>query len=98
MLKASMWQYTDSLNELATSINRFRTNNEKVAHQEKETPSFFTLFDFPVDNEEDLIRIDEYLHDEKNFNVAVIFYKYLLFSITLYFYIAVLCVLLYFIN
>lgn len=71
MLKASMWQYTDSLNELTTSINRLRTNDGKVAHQEEEAPSFFTLFDFPVDKEEDLIRIDEYLHDEKNFNVAI---------------------------
>lgn len=96
MLKASMWQYTDSLNELTTSINRLRTNDGKVAHQEEEAPSFFTLFDFPVDKEEDLIRIDEYLHDEKNFNVAVSFYKYLLFSIMLYFHIAVLLYVCYY--
>lgn len=72
MLKASMWQYTDSLQELTTSMNRFLTN-DKVTHQEQEATSFFTIFDFSLQNEEDLIRVDEHLNDEKNFNIAVIF-------------------------
>lgn len=70
ILKASMWQYTDSLQELTTSINRILTNN-KVTHQVEEEASFFTMFDFPLKNEEDLIRVDEYLNEEKNFNVAM---------------------------
>lgn len=83
ILKASMWQYTDSLQELTTSVNRILTN-DKVIHQVEEEASFFTMFDFPLKNEEDLIRVDEYLNEEKNFNVAVIFYK-CLFSNMLHF-------------
>ncbi|XP_011687006.1 PREDICTED: uncharacterized protein LOC105449452 [Wasmannia auropunctata] len=70
ILKASMWQYTDSLHELTTSVNSILTN--KVAHQvEETTTSFFTMFNFPLQDEENLIRVDEYLNDEKNFNVAM---------------------------
>lgn len=68
-----MWQYTDSLQELTTSVNRILTNDK--THQVEEATSFFTMFNFPVQNEEDLISVNEYLNDEKNFNVAVIFYK-----------------------
>lgn len=75
-----MWQYTDSLQELTTSVNRILTN-DKMTHQVEEEPSFFTMFDFPLKNEEDLIRVDEYLNEEKNFNVAVFFYKCLFSNI-----------------
>ncbi|GAB1869455.1 hypothetical protein CAJAP_10534 [Camponotus japonicus] len=71
MLKASMWQYTDSLHELTTSINRLLTNDGKVAHREQEAPLFFTIFSFPIQNEEEVIRVDEYLNNDKNFNVAM---------------------------
>ncbi|KMQ88605.1 pao retrotransposon peptidase [Lasius niger] len=65
-----MWQYTDSLHELTTSVNRILTN--KVTHEvEEATTSFFTMFNFPLQDEEDLIRVDEHLNDEKNFNVAM---------------------------
>lgn len=68
LLKANMSQYRDSLQELTTSINRI--TNDKT-HQVEETNSFFTMFNFPVQNEEDLICVNEYLNDEKNFNVAM---------------------------
>lgn len=89
-----MWQYTDSLHELTTSVNSIFTN--KVAHQvEETTTSFFTMFNFPLQDEENLIRIDEHLNDEKNFNVAVISIN-MLFSNICHIFIAVLQI--YFIN
>jgi len=97
MLKASMWQYTDTLHELTTSINRLLTNDGKVAHREQEAPLFFTIFSFPIQNEEEVIRVDEYLNDDKNFNVAVIFYKCLLFSNICYIF-TLQCYYMYFIN
>ncbi|XP_024875700.1 uncharacterized protein LOC112457061 [Temnothorax curvispinosus] len=70
LFKASMWQYTDSLHELTTSVNRIVTN--KVTQEvEEATTSFFTMFNFPLKDEEDLIRVDKHLNDEKNFNVAM---------------------------
>ena len=72
MLKARMWQHTDFFQELTMSINHLFTN-DKVTQVQETTCSFFTIFDFPVQNEEDLMRVDEHLKDEKNFNVAVIF-------------------------
>ncbi|CAL1671852.1 unnamed protein product [Lasius platythorax] len=65
-----MWQYTDSLQELTTSVNCILTN-DKVTHQVEEEASFFTMFDILLKNEEDLIRVDKYLNKEKNFNVAI---------------------------
>ncbi|XP_071573407.1 uncharacterized protein [Temnothorax nylanderi] len=70
LLKASMWQYEDAQKELTTSINRLLTNNRENQVQDQAT-SFFTLFDFPLQNEENLIRVDEHLNDETNFNVAI---------------------------
>ncbi|XP_077277449.1 uncharacterized protein LOC143905743 isoform X3 [Temnothorax americanus] len=70
LFKASMWQYRDSLHELTTSVNRIVMN--KATHEvEEATTSFFTMFNFPLQDEEDLIRVDEHLNDEKNFNVAM---------------------------
>lgn len=90
-----MWQYTDSLHELTTSVNRILTN--KVTHEmEEATTSFFTMFNFPLQDEEDLIRVDEHLNDEKNFNVAVIFYECVILTYICYIFIAVLQI--YFIN
>lgn len=75
IFKASMWQYTDSLHELTTSVNRILTNDKALYQVEKATTSFFTMFHFPLEDEEQLICVNEYLNDEKNFNAAVIFYK-----------------------
>ncbi|XP_067208411.1 homeobox-like protein HDP1 [Linepithema humile] len=69
ILKANMWQYTDALQELTTSINHLVTNNK--VNQVQETTSFLTIFYFPVQTEEDLTRVDGYLNTEKNFNAAM---------------------------
>lgn len=95
ILKANMWQYTDALQELTTSINNLVANNN--VNQVQEEISFLQMFDFPARTEEDLARVEEYLNLEKNFNVAVIFYKCLLFSNICYIF-TLQCYYMYFIN
>lgn len=86
ILKANMWQYTDALQELTTSINNLVINNN--VKQVQEEVSFLQMFDFPARTEEDLARVEEYLNIEKNFNVAVIFYNIYYFQIhVMFFYI-----------
>lgn len=80
-----MWQYTDALQELTTSINNLVANNN--VNQIQEEISFLQMFDFPARTEEDLARVEEYLNLEKNFNVAVIFYIYYFQIHAIFFYI-----------
>lgn len=93
-----MWHYTDSLQELTTSINRLLTNDKENQVQDQ-TTSLFTLFDFSLQNEENLSRVDEYLNDETNFNVAVFFIMSVILNYTLLHFFAFLlqCYNMYFI-